>query len=231
MKSVYTGLLSFLCLTLTKTNCYVRADYEEDVSLTVYLESGEEKCFFQDVKPEDEVELEYKNVLHPDVDVVINLYNANQERIKPTQDNNLIHEYKETKQGTLKICMASLTSDFQYVWFNMYLYNGKSDKKDRNMLMFFNEDQRSKILAHDSSFDKMTDAVQKVHYPLTRVIKLQSELRLREARHRFTAESNCERVAQWSIFECTVLLFISGFQIYFIRSLFNDKNNLGYRGA
>ena len=43
-------------------------------------------------------------------------------------EDNLI-EYTEEAPGQIKMCIASLTSNQQYVWFSLYIYNGDADKK------------------------------------------------------------------------------------------------------
>ena len=64
----------------------------------------------------------------------------------------------------------------------------------------------------------------KLHNHLQSVIVLQDHLRVRERRHRKTAENNLARVANWSLFEMVVVMVVGFAQVVAIRRFFKDRD-------
>ena len=69
----FVALLLFSVATQT---LFVNADYQESFSLTAHLSPGEEKCFFQDVKAQDQVEVEFRNIMHEDKEILFTLIDS-----------------------------------------------------------------------------------------------------------------------------------------------------------
>jgi len=64
----------------------------------------------------------------------------------------------------------------------------------------------------------------KLHKHLQSIIVLQDHLRVRERRHRATAEANLSRVANWSLFEMIVVMAVGFAQVVAIRRFFKDRD-------
>jgi len=83
-------------------------------------------------------------------------------------------------------------------------------------------DDESNYITH-SSLNPMEDSISRLEHLLDNIQRDQFYLRVREQRHRDTAESTNGRVLYYSIFESFVLISISLGQVYYLRKVFETK--------
>eukprot|EP01116_Phalansterium_solitarium_P013884 TRINITY_DN31334_c0_g1_i1.p1 TRINITY_DN31334_c0_g1~~TRINITY_DN31334_c0_g1_i1.p1 ORF type:complete len:204 (+),score=39.08 TRINITY_DN31334_c0_g1_i1:91-702(+) len=80
----------------------------------------------------------------------------------------------------------------------------------------------SPFITHDA-LTPMAESIYKIDSILEKIEADQMYLKIREQRHRDTAESTNERVMWYSIFESFVLISLALGQVYYLRKLFNVK--------
>lgn len=72
----------------------------------------------------------------------------------------------------------------------------------------------------------LQDTINSVKARLGKSVQIQTLLRAFEARDRNLQESNFDRVNFWSVVNLTVMVLVSGVQVYLVRSLFEDKRKI-----
>jgi len=83
-------------------------------------------------------------------------------------------------------------------------------------------DDEADFITH-SSLNPMEDSIARLEHMLDNIQRDQFYLRVREQRHRDTAESTNGRVLYYSIFESFILISISLGQVYYLRKVFETK--------
>ena len=86
------------------------------------------------------------------------------------------------------------------------------------------EDKKDPLQKTD--IDPFHDSLNNIISLYDKIISLQNYLKNREYRHTSTLESTYERIAWFSFFESFVLILLGVFQIFFVRTWFNNPKRI-----
>eukprot|EP00397_Hematodinium_sp_SG-2012_P028975 GEMP01030562.1.p1 GENE.GEMP01030562.1~~GEMP01030562.1.p1 ORF type:complete len:192 (-),score=31.24 GEMP01030562.1:1491-2066(-) len=114
----------------------------------------------------------------------------------------------ETSQeitGEYQLCFTSSVPNEQTVSFNLHI-----DKAARNIVT-------------TTQTDKVQSLVSELEVRTSTIMDQQQYAITREAVHRDTAESTNSRLVWWTAIEVGCLIFLAGFQVYYLKSFFEVK--------
>lgn len=213
-------LLLLLCLQHALHFC-LGFSQSVDSDFTFTLPPGHKECFYQPMKNEATLEIEYQVLDGAGLD--INFYIVN-----PKNDILLFEERRsdgvhtvETEDGDYMFCFDNTFSTIseKVIFFELILDNiGEDGKED--------EDWKKYIMGNDPLDMKLEDILEKmnnVKARLSKSVQLQTFLKAFEARDRNIQESNCERVNTWSMINLVVMVVVSAVQVYMLKSWFEEK--------
>lgn len=213
-------LLLFYCV-VQETFCL------GNVQLTVNVEPLKEDCFFQFLKANDLLELEYQ-VLgggHGDLDISFNV-------VEPT-GRILVADFKKSGKnhditletsGDYKFCFDNTFSSFntKTVYFELFVddledaWNGNTD------ISFDNSITPTDI----KQIEGFYEVINTVRNHLTKARTLQDMIKLTEAKDRNIAEETNFKVNSYSTFVLIIMILVSFIQIVMVKSIFDEKSKL-----
>lgn len=196
-----------------------------DSDFTFTLPAGRKECFFQTMKKDASLEIEYQ-VLDGaglDVDFFITSPSA-QVVFSDYHKSDGVHTVVDTEDGDYMLCFDNTFSTIseKLVFFELILDN--MDRDDEEVEDWKEYVQGTDVL--DMKLEDIMDTINNVKARLGKSVHIQTVLRAFEARDRNIQESNFNRVNLWSVVNVIVMIVISGIQVYLVRSLFEDKRKL-----
>ncbi|XP_034386531.1 transmembrane emp24 domain-containing protein 5 [Cyclopterus lumpus] len=196
-----------------------------DSDFTFTLPAGRKECFFQTMKRDASLELEYQ-VLDGaglDVDFLITAPSG-QVVFSDYHKSDGVHTVADTEDGDYMFCFDNTFSSVseKLVFFELILDNMERD--DEEVENWKEHVQGTDVL--DMKLEDIMDTINNVKARLVKSVHIQTLLRAFEARDRNTQESNFDRVNFWSVVSVVVMMLISGVQVYLVRSLFEDKRKI-----
>ncbi|XP_056271564.1 transmembrane emp24 domain-containing protein 5 [Pseudoliparis swirei] len=217
--SVFAALVSERFVVLASFSQSLDSDF------TFTLPAGRKECFYQTMKRDASLELEYQ-VLDGaglDVDFLITAPSG-QVVFSDYHKSDGVHTVVDTEDGDYMFCFDNTFSALseKLVFFELILDNMEKDEEEA-------EDWKEYVQGTDVLDMKMEDIMDTINNVKARLVKsvhIQTVLRAFEARDRNVQESNFERVNFWSVVNVVVLMVISGVQVYLVRSLFDDKRRI-----
>ncbi|KAG8436734.1 hypothetical protein GDO86_007721 [Hymenochirus boettgeri] len=192
-----------------------------DSDYTFTLPAGQKECFFQPMKKDATLEIEYQVLDGTGLDVDFFL-------IAPSGEILLLEERQsdgvhtvETVDGDYQFCFDNTYSRMseKVIFFELILDNINDESNDQ-------EDWKNYIVGSDLLDMKLEDILETINSVKGRLSKsahIQTLLKAFEARDRNIQESNYERVNFWSAINLVVMVAVSIIQVYMLRSLFEDK--------
>lgn len=215
--SVFVALVSERFVVLARFSQSMDSDF------TFTLPAGRKECFYQTMKKDASLEIEYQ-VLDGaglDVDFIISSPSG-QVLFSDYRKSDGVHTV-ETEDGDYMFCFDNTFSAvseklifFELILDNMDTYDNTDDWKEyvhgTDML--------------DMKLEDIMDTLNSVKSRLGKSVQIQTVLRAFEARDRNIQESNFERVNFWSIVNLIVMMMVSAVQVYLVRSLFEDKRKI-----
>lgn len=182
-------------------------------SLTFKIDAHREECFYEHIEKEHvKVLLQFQVSSGGFLDIDLHVFD-------PT--NSLIHKseresegkvtFNADKVGHYKFCFSNMMSTVttKTVSFNVHI----GDLLDPN-------------LAKLEHLDPIEKSIMRLSEGLSQIQNEQKYLRLREMTHRDITEATCARLLWWSIFEVFILVFMSVFQVYYLRRFFEVKTKV-----
>ncbi|XP_075943561.1 transmembrane emp24 domain-containing protein 5 [Anarhichas minor] len=196
-----------------------------DSDFTFTLPAGRKECFFQTMKKDASLEIEYQ-VLDGaglDVDFFITSPSA-QVVFSDYHKSDGVHTVVDTEDGDYMLCFDNTFSTVseKLVFFELILDN--MDRDDEEVEDWKEYVQGTDVL--DMKLEDIMDTINNVKARLGKSVHIQTVLRAFEARDRNIQESNFDRVNLWSVVNVIVMMVISGIQVYLVRSLFEDKRKI-----
>eukprot|EP00128_Syssomonas_multiformis_P015298 Colp12_sorted_trinity150504_noHs@20018 len=186
-------------------------------SFTFQLTAHEMQCFYEDVFEGQEVDVEFQVIAGGALDVDFYYYDPRGvqiiERLKATDGH-----YTATAgvSGEHRFCFSNAMSTIQDKW--VFIDLGIDRQKAYDSWSSSKAPEKPK--AHDEAVEVLQTSVDKLRHTLREVEHTQAYLRVREARHRFTAESTNERVFWWSLVQSSLIVFTALTQVFFVRRFF-----------
>ncbi|XP_034085799.1 transmembrane emp24 domain-containing protein 5 [Gymnodraco acuticeps] len=194
-----------------------------DSDFTFTLAAGRKECFFQTMKKDASLEIEYQ-VLDGaglDVDFLISSPSG-QVLFSDYHKSDGVHTV-ETVDGDYMFCFDNTFSSVseKLIFFELILDNMETEEEQDDWKAYV---QGTDIL--DMKLEDIMDTINNVKARLGKSVHIQTVLRAFEARDRNIQESNFDRVNFWSITNLVVMMMIAATQVYLVRSLFEDKRKI-----
>ncbi|KAA8589851.1 hypothetical protein FQN60_013216 [Etheostoma spectabile] len=179
-----------------------------DSDFTFTLPAGRKECFYQTMKKDASLEIEYQ-VLDGaglDVDFFIS---------SPSGQVLFNGDYMFCFDNTFSSVSEKL------IFFELILDNMETDEDPDDWKEYVHG---TDIL--DMKLEDIMDTINNVKARLGKSLQIQTVLRAFEARDRNLQESNYDRVNFWSVINLIGMMLISAVQVYLVRSLFEDKKKI-----
>ncbi|CAL8256207.1 unnamed protein product [Merluccius merluccius] len=195
-----------------------------DSDFTFTLPAGRRECFYQTMKKDASLEIEYQVLDGAGLDVDFHIASPNGDVIfSDYRKSDGVHTV-ETEDGDYSFCFDNTFSAIseKIIFFELILDNMDQD---------VDETDDWKEYVHgtdmlDMKLEDIMDTINSVKARLGKSAQIQTVLRAFEARDRNIQESNFERVNMWSVVNMVVMVLVSGVQVYLLRSLFDDKRKM-----
>ncbi|XP_063056067.1 transmembrane emp24 domain-containing protein 5 [Engraulis encrasicolus] len=192
-----------------------------DSDFTFTLAPGHKECFYQTMKSDASLEIEYQVLDGAGLDVDFYLSSPNGHILASDfRKSDGVHTV-ETHEGDYMFCFDNTFSTVseKIIFFELILDNMGEEN---------NEQEEWKQYVHgtdmlDMKLEDIMDTINSVKARLGKSLQIQTVLRAFEARDRNLQESNYERVNVWSFTNLLLMMLVSGIQVYVLRSLFEDK--------
>ncbi|XP_068878850.1 transmembrane emp24 domain-containing protein 5 [Aphelocoma coerulescens] len=192
-----------------------------DSDFTFTLPAGRKECFYQPMRKEASLELEYQVLDGAGLDVDFHLLSPKGETLVfDERKSDGVHTV-ETEDGDYMFCFDNTFSTIseKVIFFELILDNMGEDGQDE-------EDWKKYVTGTDLLDMKLEDileSINSVKARLSKSVQIQTLLRAFEARDRNIQESNFDRVNFWSMVNLGVMVVVSAVQVYMLKSLFEDK--------
>ncbi|NP_001090383.1 transmembrane p24 trafficking protein 5 L homeolog precursor [Xenopus laevis] len=192
-----------------------------DSDYTFTLPAGHKECFFQPMKKDATLEIEYQVLDGAGLDVGFSLISPDGELLlSEERQSDGVHSV-ETVDGDYQFCFDNTFSRMseKVIFFELILDHLNDEGNEQ-------EDWKNYIMGTDLLDMKLEDILETINSVkgrLTKSAQIQTLLKAFEARDRNLQESNCERVNFWSVFNLVVMVVVSALQVYMLRSIFEDK--------
>ncbi|XP_018414713.1 PREDICTED: transmembrane emp24 domain-containing protein 5 [Nanorana parkeri] len=214
------ALLALLVTSLTVQRCLTFSQ-AVDGDFTFTLPAGQRECFFQPMKKDATLEIEYQVLDGSSLDVDFYLLSPHGEIVlSETRQSDGVHTV-ETVDGDYEFCFDNTFSRLsdKVIFFELILDHMNEEVNDQ-------EDWKNYVVGADLLDMKLEDILETINSVkgrLSKSLQIQTLLKAFEARDRNIQESNCDRVNFWSIVNLLVMVVVSVIQVYLLRSLFEDK--------
>uniref|UniRef100_A0A671MQX8 Transmembrane p24 trafficking protein 5 n=1 Tax=Sinocyclocheilus anshuiensis TaxID=1608454 RepID=A0A671MQX8_9TELE len=188
-----------------------------DSDFTFTLPAGRKECFFQTMKKDASLEIEYQVLDGASLDVDFYLQSPSGHVIATDyRKSDGVHAV-ETEEGDYMFCFDNTFSAVseKVIFFELILDNMGDGEES--------EDWKAYVQGADLLDMKLEDIMVRKTLLDESSLQIQALLRAFEARDRNLQESNYERVNLWSCTNLVVMVIVSGVQVYLLRSLFDDK--------
>ncbi|XP_048395478.1 transmembrane emp24 domain-containing protein 5 [Stegostoma tigrinum] len=210
-------LLSFLS-DLVQVSLGFPQSFDSDFTFT--LPAGRKECFYQTMKKDATLEIEYQVIDGAGLDVDFYIASPNGNILYFDQrKSDGVHSI-ETENGDYMFCFDNSFSSIseKIVFFELILDNMEPEGDPNSWKDLL---QGGELL--DMKLEDILESINSVKGRLSKSNQIQGLLRAFEARDRNLQEGNYDRVNFWSVVNLAVMLIVSGLQVYMLKNLFNDK--------
>ncbi|XP_066547987.1 transmembrane emp24 domain-containing protein 5 [Amia ocellicauda] len=193
-----------------------------DSDFTFTLPAGHRECFYQSMRRDASLEIEYQVLDGAGLDVDFYLYSPSGAVLaRDHRKSDGVHTV-ETEDGDYMFCFDNSFSALseKIIFFELILDN--MDGEDTSDPEDWKEYVHGIDLL-DMKLEDIMDSINSVKARLSKSAQIQTLLRAFEARDRNLQESNYERVNAWSLAGVLVMATVSALQVYLLRSLFDDR--------
>ncbi|KAK9956144.1 hypothetical protein ABG768_013897 [Culter alburnus] len=194
-----------------------------DSDFTFTLPAGRKECFFQSMKKDASLEIEYQVLDGASLDVDFNLHSPSGHMVASDyRKSDGVHTV-ETEEGDYMFCFDNTFSAVseKVIFFELILDNMGDGEESEDWKAYV---QGADLL--DMKLEDIMDTINSVKSRLGKSLQIQTLLRAFEARDRNLQESNYDRVNMWSCTNLVVMVIVSCIQVYLLRSLFDDKRKV-----
>ncbi|XP_072295135.1 transmembrane emp24 domain-containing protein 5 [Eucyclogobius newberryi] len=214
-------LLVLFVLVLEKFAALAAFSQSMDSDFTITLPPGQKECFFQTMKNEASLEIEYQVLDGAGLDVDFYITSpTGQVLFNDYHKSDGVHTV-ETEDGDYMFCFDNTFSAVseKTVFFELILDNMDNDEDDWKEYVHGTD-------MLDMKLEDIMDTINNVKARLSKSVHIQTVLKAFEARDRNLQESNFERVNFWSTTNLIIMMIVSAIQVYLVRSLFEDKRKI-----
>ncbi|XP_039290393.1 transmembrane emp24 domain-containing protein 3 [Nilaparvata lugens] len=186
------------------------------VELTFELLDNAKDCFYEDIKINTSVTVEYQVVTGGAYDVDVTIENPKSEIIyRNTKSQFDSHTFIADYSGVFAVCFSNEFSTFSHKLVYMDFQVG-----DEQPLQGLGE--------HVSVMTQMESSAELIHKSLNSINDHQTHHRLRETQGRKRAEDLNERVFYWSLAETLTILSVTIGQVLVLKNFFSEKRPAQY---
>lgn len=214
--SVFVSLLSDRLVVLAAFSQSLDSDF------TFTLPPGRKECFYQTMKKDASLEIEYQVLDGAGLDVDFYISSpSGQVLFSDYRKSDGVHTI-ETEDGDYMFCFDNTFSSVseKLIFFELILDNMDTEDPDDWKEYVHGSDML------DMKMEDIMDTINNVKARLGKSVQIQTVLRAFEARDRNLQESNFDRVNFWSVVNLIVMMLVSAVQVYLVRSLFEDKRKI-----
>ncbi|XP_041064448.1 transmembrane emp24 domain-containing protein 5 [Carcharodon carcharias] len=216
------GLFSFPLLFCLFDWAQVSLSFPQsfDSDFTFTLPAGHKECFYQTMKKDATLEIEYQVIDGAGLDVDFYIASPNGNILFFDQRKSDGVHSVETENGDYMFCFDNSFSSIseKIVFFELILDNMEPEGDSDSWKDFL---QGGELL--DMKLEDILESINNVKGRLSKSNQIQGLLRAFEARDRNLQEGNYDRVNFWSVVNLSVMLIVSCLQVYLLKNLFNDK--------
>ncbi|TNM87478.1 transmembrane emp24 domain-containing protein 5 [Takifugu flavidus] len=212
-------------ITMISERCVVLAAFSQatDSDFTFTLPAGRKECFYQTMKKDASLEIEYQVLDGSGLDVDFFIYSPSGHVLfSDYHKSDGVHTI-ETEDGDYMFCFDNTFSAVseKLIFFELILDNMEVAEDPDNWKEYIHGTDMVDIKLED-----IMDTINNVKSRLGKSMQIQTLLRAFEARDRNIQESNFDRVNFWSTVNLGVMMLVSAVQVYLVRSLFEDKRKI-----
>lgn len=214
--SVFVSLFSDRLVVLAAFSQSLDSDF------TFTLPPGRKECFYQTMKKEASLEIEYQVLDGAGLDVDFYISSpSGQVLFSDYRKSDGVHTI-ETEDGDYMFCFDNTFSSVseKLIFFELILDNMDTEEPNDWKEYVHGTDML------DMKLEDIMDTINNVKARLGKSVQIQTVLRAFEARDRNLQESNFDRVNLWSVINLVVMVLVSAVQVYLVRSLFEDKRKI-----
>ncbi|KAK5601866.1 Transmembrane emp24 domain-containing protein 5 [Crenichthys baileyi] len=213
-------------ISLVSDRLVVKASFSQatDSDFTFSLPAGRKECFYQTMKKEASLEIEYQVLDGAGLDVDFFISSpSGQLLFHDERKSDGVHTLETLEDGDYMFCFDNTFSSVseKLVFFELILDNMDMSEDPDNW-----KEHIIGIDTLDMKLEDIMDTINNVKSRLGKSTQIQTLLRAFEARDRNIQESNFERVNFWSVVNLVVMMVVSAVQVYLVRSLFEDKRKI-----
>ncbi|XP_019752859.1 transmembrane emp24 domain-containing protein 5 isoform X1 [Hippocampus comes] len=194
-----------------------------DSDFTFTLPAGRKECFYQTMKKDASLEIEYQVLDGGGLDVDFYISSPSGQILYTDHHKSDGMHTVETEDGDYMFCFDNTFSSVseKLVFFELILDNMDTDEEPDDWKEYVHGTDML-----DMKLEDIMDTINSVKSRLGKSVQIQTVLRAFEARDRNLQESNFDRVNFWSVVNLMVMMLVSGVQVYLVRSLFEDKRKI-----
>ncbi|XP_075689314.1 transmembrane emp24 domain-containing protein 5 [Rhinoderma darwinii] len=192
-----------------------------DNDFTFTLPAGRKECFFQTMKKDATLEIEYQVLDGASLDIDFYLFSPNGDLLlSEERQSDGVHTL-ETVDGDYEFCFDNTFSHIseKVIFFELILDHMNEEGVEQ-------EDWKNYVIGTDLLDMKLEDILETINSVKARLgksLQVQTLLKAFEARDRNIQESNYDRVNFWSMVNLVVMVVVCVMQVYMLKSLFEDK--------
>lgn len=219
-RAAFEVLLIVFALVLEKFAALAAFSQSMDSDFTFTLPPGRKECFFQTMKAQASLEIEYQVLDGAGLDVDFYIASpSGQILYNDYRKSDGVHTV-ETEDGDYMFCFDNTFSAVseKIIFFELILDNMDADEDPDDWKEYVHGTDML-----DMKLEDIMDTINNVKARLSKSVHIQTVLRAFEARDRNLQESNFDRVNFWSITNLVVMVIVSAVQVFLVRSLFEDK--------
>ncbi|CAB1332010.1 unnamed protein product [Coregonus sp. 'balchen'] len=220
---VVLGLLCLFSVLVSEMFMVAAFSQSLDSDFTFTLPAGRKECFFQTMKKDASLEIEYQVLDGAGLDVDFSLSSPTGHVLYSDHHKSDGVHTVETEDGDYMFCFDNSFSAVseKIIFFELIMDNMEKEGEEP-------EDWKEYIHGTDMldmKLEDIMDTINSVKARLGKSLQIQTVLKAFEARDRNLQESNYNRVNMWSMTNLLVMVLVTGVQVYLIRSLFDDKRH------
>lgn len=216
-------LLVVFALVLEKFAVLAVFSQAMDSDFTFTLPPGRKECFFQTMKKDASLEIEYQVLDGAGLDVDFYIASpTGQILYNDYRKSDGVHTV-ETEDGDYMFCFDNTFSAVseKIIFFELILDNMDTDEDPDDWKEYVHGTDML-----DMKLEDIMDTINNVKARLSKSVHIQTLLKAFEARDRNLQESNFDRVNFWSVTNLIVMVIVSAVQVFLVRSLFEDKRKI-----
>lgn len=216
--SVFAALVSERFVVLASFSQSTDSDF------TFTLPAGRKECFYQTMKKDASLEIEYQVLDGAGLDVDFFISSPSGHVLfSDYHKSDGVHTAADTEEGDYMFCFDNTFSTVseKVIFFELILDNMDTDEDPDDWKEYVHGTDML-----DMKLEDIMDTMNNVKARLGKSVHIQTVLRAFEARDRNIQESNFDRVNFWSVVNVIIMMLTSAVQVYLVRSLFEDKRKV-----